>query len=43
MPYTFVTVAHADDGWLLCLQARSMCLYLPVALVDEILVVVKQR
>ena len=39
MPYTFVTVAHADDGWLLCLQARSMCLYLPAALVDEIVVV----
>ena len=39
MPYTFVTVAHADDGWLLRLQARSMRLYLAPLLVDEIVVV----
>ncbi len=39
MLYTFVTVAHADDGWLLRLQARSMRLYLPAALVDGIVVV----
>ncbi len=39
MPYTFVTVAHADDSWLLRLQARSMCLHLAPSLVSEIVVV----
>ncbi len=39
MPYSFVTIAHADDEWLLRLQARSMRLYLPPALVGEIVVV----
>ncbi len=39
MAYTFVTVAHADDGWLLRLQARSMRLHLAPLLIDEIVVV----
>lgn len=39
MPYSFVTVAHADDEWLLRLQARSMRLYLAPSLVGEIVVV----
>ncbi len=34
-----MTVVHADDEWLLRLQARSMRLYLPPPLVDEIVVV----
>ncbi|TLU74566.1 DUF6492 family protein [Lichenicoccus roseus] len=38
-PYSFVTVAHAEDDWLLRLQARSMRLYLPPAMVEEIVVV----
>ena len=38
-PYAFVTVAHADDAWLLALQARSMRLHLSPALVGEIVVV----
>ena len=39
MPFSFVTVAHADDEWLLRLQARSMRLYLTPALIGEIVVV----
>ena len=39
MPYSFVTVAHADDAWLLRLQARSMRLHLPPTLAGEIVVV----
>ena len=39
MAYSFVTVAHADDEWLLRLQARSMRLHLAPALAGEIVVV----
>lgn len=39
MPCSFVTVAHADDEWLLRLQARSMRLHLTRSLVGEIIVV----
>ena len=39
MKYTFVTVAHSADLEPLELQARSMSLYLPVDLVQEIIVV----
>lgn len=37
--FSFVTVAHADDAWLLRLQARSMRLHLAPALAGEIVVV----
>ena len=37
--YTFLTVAHAADSPLLHLQARSMRLYAPPALVHEVIVV----
>ncbi len=39
MPYSFVTVAHAEDEWPLRLQARSMRLHLSRSLVGEIVVV----
>lgn len=39
MMYSFVTVAHAEDAWLLALQARSLRSFLEPALVGEIIVV----
>ena len=39
MSYSFVTVAYADDEWLLRLQARSMRLHLAPPLLGEIVVV----
>jgi|SRR5579863_7520028 len=37
--YTFVTIGFEEDGGLLHLQARSMRLYCPLELIDEIIVV----
>jgi hypothetical protein len=43
MPYSFVTVVFDDELPLLGLQARSMRIFLPLAMVEEIVVVANER